>query len=118
MLTDAQHTELFQSLLTLRADLQKMLDDSVNGTKPVSIDTPIGRLSRMDAIQQQNMSQATRRSTQQRLARVEAALQRYENDEYGLCLECDEPISFARLKARPDALFCINCQACKESNKP
>ena len=117
MLTVAQHTELIQALLALRADLQKLLDDANDGSKPVSIDTPIGRLSRMDAIQQQNMSQANRRSAQQRLARVEAALRRCDNDEYGLCLDCDEPIGYARLKARPDALFCINCQTDKESGR-
>jgi DnaK suppressor protein len=64
----------------------------------------------MDAMQQQSMVQANRRAAEQRASQVERALRRLAEDEYGLCTECDENIGFARLKARPETPFCINCQ--------
>ena len=54
-LTDKQLSGLHRALLELREDLQKQLDDSTDGAKPVSLDEPIGRLSRMDAMQAQQM---------------------------------------------------------------
>jgi DnaK suppressor protein len=114
-LTDKQRMELYQTLVGLREELQKQLEDSTDGAKPVSLDEPIGRLSRMDAMQQQSMVQANRRTAQTRLTRIEAALRRYDGDEYGLCVECEEEIGYARLKAQPEAPFCIGCQSNRET---
>lgn len=110
-----QRQELHRELLKLRDELQKLLTDSNDGAQPVSLDEPIGRLSRMDAMQQQSMVQANRRTAHTRLARVETALRRYENNEYGLCANCEEEISYTRLKAHPEAPFCIECQTGKEA---
>jgi len=114
-LTAQQRHELHQELLKLGEELQKLLADSNDGARPVSLDQPIGRLSRMDAMQQQSMVHANRRTAQTRLARVETALRRYENDKYGLCASCEEEIRYARLKAQPEAPFCIECQNNKEA---
>jgi len=114
-LSKQQCAELHQSLLTLRTELQQQLANSSDGAQPVSLDEPIGRLSRMDAMQQQSMVQANRRTTQMRLTRIEAALRRHANDEYGLCMECEEDIGYARMKAQPEAPFCIDCQSNKET---
>lgn len=111
----AQKKELYKNLLALRDELLKLLEDSTEGAQPVSLDEPIGRLSRMDAMQQQSMVQANRRTAQTRLSRIETALRRYQEDEYGLCAECEEEIGYARLKAQPEAPFCIDCQGSKES---
>ena len=114
-LTEQQRTELHQALLALRTELQQLLENSSDGAQPVSLDEPIGRLSRMDAMQQQSMVQANRRTTQTRLTRIETALRRHANDEYGCCVGCEEEIGYARLKAQPEAPFCIDCQSNKES---
>ena len=110
-----QVLELHRKLLNLREQLQQMLDNSSDGAQPISLDQPIGRLSRMDAMQQQSMVQANRRTTRTRLTRIEAALRRHASDEYGLCMECEEGIGYARLKAQPEAHFCIDCQSNKET---
>lgn len=114
-LTGAQKKELHSALLSLRNELQKLLEDSNEGAQPVSLDEPIGRLSRMDAMQQQSMVKANRRTAQTRLSRIETALRRYREDEYGLCAECEEEIGYARLKAQPETPFCIGCQGNKEA---
>lgn len=103
----AQKTELQR----LRAELEALLaaDD---GTQAVELDqSRQGRLSRMDAMQQQAMAVAKRDTFRQQLRQVIRALRRIEEDDYGFCLECDEPIPLARLQARPEAELCVSCQA-------
>jgi DnaK suppressor protein len=108
--SQARHTQL----LELQTELRSLIETSADASKPVDLDQPIGRLSRMDAIQQQNMIQASRRSAELRLQQVAAALRRLGADEYGECLSCGDAIGAPRLAARPEAPFCISCQSKRE----
>lgn len=113
-LSQQQIKKLQKSLLTSRAELEELMLNAEAGSKPVSLDQPIGRLSRMDALQQQSMSQASQRVAAQRLEQVKTALHRINSGGYGYCVGCDEEIEFARLQARPEAPFCIDCQGERE----
>lgn len=116
-LDQAQLAELRADLQALAGKLRALIESVREAAKPVDLDEPIGRLSRMDAIQEQNMLQANRRAAQQRLAHAEAALRRFEQAEYGECMECGEDVGFARLKARPETPFCIACQSSREARR-
>ena len=70
-LDDPQRAELRADLTALIRELRALVESARDGSKPVDLDEPIGRLSRMDAIQQQSMAEATRRAAQQRLAQAE-----------------------------------------------
>ncbi|MBB4265303.1 TraR/DksA family transcriptional regulator [Roseospira visakhapatnamensis] len=72
-------------------------------------DTAMGRLSRMDALQQQAMAQATERRRQVELARIDAALKRMDEGDYGICLQCGEDIPARRLAFDPAVPHCIAC---------
>jgi DnaK suppressor protein len=113
-LTPEQLVELRADLVALKADLEVLLDTTDAGVKPVDLDEPIGRLSRMDAIQQQKMAQANRQRNTQRLQMVIAALASDPEDEYGWCKRCDDPVGYGRLKSRPEAPFCVACQGAIE----
>lgn len=77
---------------------------------PVELDQArIGRLSRLDALQQQAMSQAMARLTDQEHQRILAALGRLESGDYGSCILCDGPIAAGRLRFDPSVLTCIVC---------
>jgi DnaK suppressor protein len=106
---------LRQDLVALARELQAQLDTSDAAARPVDLDDPIGRISRIDAIQQQSMAQANRRGAQRRLQQVRAALERIEEDEYGPCAQCGDPVGFARLQVRPETPFCVGCQSRRES---
>ncbi len=112
-----QIEELQRDLLSLQEELATLLSISSDGARPVDLDEPIGRLSRMDAMQQQSMLQANRRAAQMRQQQVEAALQRLRDGEYGECRECGEDIGFPRLKARPEAPLCLACQGLREKRR-
>jgi DnaK suppressor protein len=113
-LTTAQRASLRADLDTLRADLSRLLSDESGLAGTVDLDqSRMGRVSRIDAIQQQKMAQATLRRHQQRLERVEAAIERHDADpeDYGPCLRCGEPIGYRRLKAFPDVVVCVGCSS-------
>lgn len=91
-LTAAQREELLEKLLALQDELTTLLDVSAESAQTVSLDQPIGRLSRMDALQLQHMAQANRRGHELRLQQVRAALAAMDDGEYGDCKKCEEPI--------------------------
>lgn len=99
-----------EKLQTLRTSLEQELAGSREATRPVDLGEPIGRLTRMDAMQQQQMALARRDRLRTRLQSVDAALGRIENGSYGECLRCEEEIEPRRLEARPETFFCLRCQ--------
>ena len=113
-LTTGQCENLRQALDALAEELRTQIERGAEGARPVALDEPIGRLSRMEAMAQQKMIEATRRAAAQRLERVEAARQRLRANLYGRCASCEEPIGWARLEARPEAALCLACQQERE----
>lgn len=101
--------------MRLEERLQELTQAQENQQKdgaPKELDqTRVGRLSRMDAMQQQAMSQAARRLAAAELQRIKTALQRLKDDEYGYCLLCEEEIAEKRLRFDPSLLTCITCAA-------
>ena len=69
----------------------------------------VGRLSRMDAMQQQAMAQAQERRRAQEHTRIKAALERIEEGEWGFCLTCGEDIAERRLRHDPSVATCVKC---------
>ena len=102
--------ELRALLEVARDEIAAALVSGADGARPVDLGEPIGRLSRMDAIQQQQMARATRAALDIRRQQVTAALAALENDSYGECRRCDEPIELARLRAKPETPLCLGCQ--------
>ena len=99
-----------ERLLALRAELEGIEQSGAEASAVVELDqAKVGRLSRMDAMQAQAMAQASQQRREQTLRRIEAALQRLEEDEYGYCLDCGEPINPKRLEFDPTVELCIDC---------
>jgi DnaK suppressor protein len=114
-LTDDQIEELRNDLVQLKDELAQTLVSSAESGEPVALDqSAVGRLSRMDALQVQAMAQANLRSLKLRLDLVGQALRLVEEDDYGYCRRCAEPIGYPRLKARPESPFCLACQGAIE----
>jgi len=102
---------LREQLVELVAELEDALRASADSASPVMLDqSSVGRLSRMDAMQQQAMAKATRQKSQLRLTQCKVALSSFDRNEYGLCRKCEEPIGYRRLSAKPEAPFCLECQ--------
>ena len=81
-----------------------------DSSKTVELDqSRVGRLSRMDAIQQQAMAKATDERADIELLKIEGALGRIKEGEYGYCIKCGEDIAEGRLRVNPGVLTCIEC---------
>jgi RNA polymerase-binding transcription factor len=93
-----------------RAEVMALIDGHGDDSRPVELDqTRVGRLSRMDALQSQEMAKETERRRQQELERIDLALKRLADDDYGDCQSCGEPIAPKRLAFDPSAALCIDC---------
>jgi len=117
MRKDLNFTAYKQRLEARRAEILRDRDrgQETDNQSPVELDqSRVGRLSRMDAMQQQAMAQATTRRTEIELQRISKALARLLADEYGYCVKCDEEIAAKRLQIDPATLLCIDCARAQE----
>lgn len=111
-LTPGEREELRASLLELQVRLERLLADEAGLADTVHLDqAAVGRISRVDALQAQAMAQAGQRRARLRLERVHGALERMDQDpeEVGICPGCGDSIGLRRLRARPEAVFCVGC---------
>jgi len=97
-------------LLELKRELEALDETRTASEATVELDqTRVGRLSRMDAMQQQAMAKATGERTKLHLTRIASALRRCEEGGYGECLHCGELINPKRLAIDPAATLCVAC---------
>lgn len=114
-LSEAQLQELRAALEALLVQLQGAALEASAAARPVTLDQQsVGRVSRIDAIQQQQVAAEGQRSAELRLSRAHAALKAMDAGEYGECRACDEPIGYRRLRARPESMLCLRCQGARE----
>ncbi|MGV6801769.1 MAG: TraR/DksA family transcriptional regulator [bacterium] len=101
-----------EQLLSLKAELERQSDDSAQARATVELDQQsVGRLSRQDALQQQAMANAQHQLRHRQVLRIDAALLRLEQGNYGLCLNCGEDIAPKRLAIDPAVELCIDCKS-------
>ncbi len=97
-------------LQALRRELEAVEASENDAGETVELDQQrMGRLSRMDALQGQQMAQASARRRKEMLTRIEGAMRRIENDDFGYCYVCGEDIDAARLEVDPTTTRCIDC---------
>ncbi len=99
-----------EKLLELRAELEGLDSAAQDSQGTVVLDqSSVGRLSRMDALQGQQMALDTQRRRNKQLAQIKAALVRIDQNDYGYCLDCGKEIAGGRLSVNPAATHCIGC---------
>lgn len=109
-MNDQTQEKYRQLLLRQQKELLGLKQASRESTQTVNLDqSSVGRLSRMDAMQSQAMAQENSRRRELQLVRIDAALERIEEGEYGYCASCDEEINRRRLDVDPANPFCIDC---------
>lgn len=104
-------------LIARRRELLELVDSSAESRRPVELDqTRVGRLSRMDALQNQAMSLEAERRRKAELLRIEASLKRLEAGDYGYCVTCGEQIPLRRLELDPTLPTCVHCAGSGAAN--
>ena len=103
-------TALKKQLLAQRQEILADAQSSEQARQPVELDqTSVGRLSRMDALQDQAMALESDRRRHVELQHIESALARIEDGSFGECQNCGEAIAPKRLQIDPTAPVCIDC---------
>ncbi len=108
-MTEERKTELG---LIIRAEIEKIiskLEDLKSFTEPVAPDNAIGRISRMDAINNKTIFDASQRNLKTRMVQLDQSLKRLNDDDFGICIQCRQSIPFERMKIRPEIRFCAKC---------
>lgn len=101
-------------------EIKRIIDDQIESvteeieelkelTKPVKLDASVGRLSRMDAINNKAINDKQLREKKSTLQKLERAQERYDEDKLGTCLKCGNEIPFGRLKFMPYTTRCVSC---------
>tara|TARA_Y100000589_G_scaffold325145_1_gene362540 strand:- start:97 stop:426 length:330 start_codon:yes stop_codon:yes gene_type:complete len=78
-------------------------------TSPISPENAIGRISRMDAINNKTINDRTLRKAEEKLKKLRLALSRINDPKFGKCIKCDRPIQEARILLMPEEAKCVNC---------
>ncbi len=93
-----------------RKELLERVELTEDDRKPVELDqSQVGRLSRMDAMQVQEMALEQERRREIEIQKIDAALERIKSGDYGYCTHCGEDISPKRLEFDPAAPLCVDC---------
>lgn len=98
-----------QRLEEVLEEIENYLSKSVDAAEAVAPDKSLGRLSRMEAMQDQQLVLEVRRRQKRRKAEVLSAMTRLEQDQFGKCIFCGNTISFERLEAFPEVQTCAKC---------
>jgi len=102
--------EARQKLLHQESELRELEQTSRDTSATVELDQArVGRLSRMDAMQAQQMALEAGRRRRDQLLKIEGALHRIESNEYGCCFVCGEEIDIRRLSVDPTSTRCMKC---------
>jgi DnaK suppressor protein len=110
--------ETFRPVIDARlAEIAVELDDAVDSSKPVVPDVSVGRLSRMDSMQMQQIALASKRRLEDERGRLQEARRRIDAGTYGRCSQCGLDIAEERLRNQPDASTCIPCLTALRAQK-
>ncbi len=97
--------QIEEKIIRLKDDILKLIDL----TKPISPDCAIGRISRMDAINNKSVNEAALRQKKNQLKALEYAIHHLEDLDFGKCITCGQEIPLGRIMLMPESKKCVSC---------
>lgn len=101
--------EFKKKLLNEIEETDRIVKEYEEVTKPISPDDAIGRVSRMDAINNKSVAEAGLRNAKEKLKGLNRVYSQIDSDSFGKCLKCNQQIPFARILIRPQSVLCVRC---------
>lgn len=89
--------------------VEKLVVEYQEEARPIAPENAIGRVSRMDAINNKAISEAALRKAEAKRANLQYALSRIDEPDFGVCAKCQVTIPYQRLLLVPQSRFCVNC---------
>jgi len=88
---------------------EEQVADYTELTRPVEPENAIGRISRMDAINNKSVTEAALRKAKDKLENLRYALSKIDDPEFGMCIRCRQPIPIGRILVMPQSRTCVKC---------
>ncbi|MCB9185524.1 MAG: TraR/DksA C4-type zinc finger protein [Flavobacteriales bacterium] len=108
-MTDTERAELKERIQRSITDTEAAIAELEELTRPIAPENAIGRISRMDAINNKSINEAALQQARAKLDKLMFAFDRCNEPEFGSCKRCGNPIPMGRLVLMPESLFCVNC---------
>ncbi|MGQ1787380.1 MULTISPECIES: TraR/DksA family transcriptional regulator [unclassified Saccharicrinis] len=101
--------EIKQLILKQISIVERKVESLKELTQAVAPDDAIGRISRMDAINNKSVNDAALRQTESKLKNLQYALDHINDPDFGICTDCKGAIQTGRLVLMPESRKCIKC---------
>lgn len=101
--------EIRQLLFKEISRTEQLIRDYEDMSQPVEPDNAIGRISRMDAINNQSVTEASLRQAREKLKNLNRVLSGIDKPDFGICRKCGNVIHIRRIMARPESMLCVGC---------
>lgn len=108
-MTSAERLELKEAIDRKIKTTEEAIAEYKELTKPVAPDVAIGRISRMDAINNKSVMEAALRTAEEKLKGLLTAAEKINDPEFGICTKCRGEIPLGRLKIMPGSTKCVRC---------
>lgn len=101
--------EIKHKILSEISKTEQLIEEYKDMSGPVEPDDAIGRITRMDAINNKSVTEASLRQAKEKLKNLNRVLEKLGTNEFGICLKCGNEIPVGRILFRPESLHCVNC---------
>lgn len=91
------------------SETAKRIEELKELTKPISPENAIGRVSRMDAINNMSVNERTLRQMEFKMKKLTLALDKIKEPDFGNCRRCGNAIQEGRLMLMPENTLCVRC---------
>ena len=108
-MTAKEKADLKEKIIATIAKTEDEIAHLEKNTQPISPENSIGRVSRMDAINNKSVAEASLRSTKRKLSKLKIALRRIDEEGFGNCDRCGRDTQAARLMLLPESTRCVRC---------
>ena len=108
-MNDTERAELKKKIAEEIQKAEKDILEIEKQTQPITPENSIGRVSRMDAINNKSVMEAALRTKKSKLTKLKIAFAKIDEKDFGLCAMCEQPIQPMRLMYMPESTRCVRC---------
>ena len=108
-MTEDEKNHIQKRIVAEIAATEKLVVSYRELTKPIAPENAIGRVSRMDAINNKSVNDSALKKAELKLKNLKVAITKIEDSDFGMCFRCKKPIPLGRILLLPQVISCVHC---------
>ncbi len=108
-MTTEEKEQFKDKLETAIVETEQSIEQLIIDTQPISPENSLGRITRMDAINNKSVAEAALRAARRKMAKLKTSLSKLEDPDFGKCSNCSSTIPVQRLMFMPESTYCVSC---------